>query len=622
MAQYIKELYWDIDKDLQQTITAQQGDIKSRYLRFHLIQNSLALDLTSCTVKIYALKADGTQIFNNVTIENTSYGQILVELTSQTLAISGDLPCQLKIYGSDSSLLSTRQFNITIKPSLNDTGVESTNEFTALTQALSTISTIENKADKTYVDSQDSILSLQLAEKANQSDISAINAKTMDIRSQYQSKMSTFILPNDFAYAPITILGDNYGNYSTDFDVSAFKNTGGKTIYMSMTGSDSNNGSTDALAVATIQRAYALANNGDTIIIDDGIYAYAKGFMTIQNEKNLNLIATNSGKVTFKCSDDYAFNLYSTNTYGEKTYHCTAQYVRKVVYMMNNQDIDSTVELTQVSDLTTCQSTKMSWCLVDNTDFYVNIGRNRTVSNDNLILILSYGTPMIDVQSTTQNVLTYIEGINFIGADGDMISIIGQGSYMSSYLYAKNCKFKYGGIWTNNPLFRGAGVSIVNGGGYLQNCESSYNVDDGIAITCNQNYRALLIEVNCTAHDNGHGASFENVNGSTSHNGAMVIRLNGVYYDNYGGNVADVQTNTVSYNFNCIAFDSLYKSTDSSLDLYETDFVAQQSGAVVNCYGCKAFGSKHSAYAVQGATLNINNCNFESTGGNGTINNI
>jgi lysophospholipase L1-like esterase len=136
MAQYIKELYWDIDKDLQQTIVAQQGDIKSRYLRFHLIQNSLALDLSNCTVKIYAFKADGTQVFNNVTVENATNGQILVELTSQTLAISGDLPCQLKIYGSDSSLLSTRQFSITIKPSLNDSGVESTNEFTGLQTAL------------------------------------------------------------------------------------------------------------------------------------------------------------------------------------------------------------------------------------------------------------------------------------------------------------------------------------------------------------------------------------------------------------------------------------------------------------------------------------------------------
>lgn len=456
----------------------------------------------------------------------------------------------------------------------------------------------------------------QLAEKSNSN---TINAKIIDIRKQYKSQMTIFTLPNDFAYVPITIFGDSYGNYSTNFDVSVFKNTGGKTIYMSLIGSDSNDGSTEALSVSTLSKAYALANNGDTIIIDDGIYPYSSSFMSIHIEKNLNIIAKNIGKVIFKCGDNYSYNLYGTNTYGQNTYHTTAQYVRKVIYMMQDKDIDSTVELSQVNDLTTCQSTKMSWCLVNNTDFYVNVGQNKVVSNDNLILILSYGTPMIDVRSTTQNVLTYIEGINFIGADGDMISIIGQGSYMSSYLYAKNCKFKHGGIWTTNSLFRGAGVSVVNGGGYLQNCESAYNIDDGIAITDNQGYRGILIEVNCISHDNGHGASFENVNGSTSHNGAMVIRLNGVYYDNYGGNVADVQTNTVSYNFNCIAFDSLFKSSTTDTDLYETDFVAQQSGAIVNCYGCKAFGSKYSGYAVSGGTININNCNFESIGGSGTV---
>ncbi|WP_156946202.1 hypothetical protein [Clostridium akagii] len=47
MAQDIKKLYWDIDKDLIQNITAQQNDAKSRYIRFHLISSSLAMDLIS-----------------------------------------------------------------------------------------------------------------------------------------------------------------------------------------------------------------------------------------------------------------------------------------------------------------------------------------------------------------------------------------------------------------------------------------------------------------------------------------------------------------------------------------------------------------------------------------------
>lgn len=205
MAQYIKELYWDIDKDLQQTITVQQGDSKSRYLRFHLLQNSLPLNLSNNTVKIYALKSDGTQIFNNVTVEDAVKGQILVELTSQTLAISGDLPCQLKMYGSDSSLLSTRQFSIAIKPSLNDSGVESTNEFTGLQTALGDTQKWNDEFASIYPNIETKYqanlnnLSSQLAYMAN---INKFNYNSSIVKNGYISRLIKKIIKQ-----PVKIVG-------------------------------------------------------------------------------------------------------------------------------------------------------------------------------------------------------------------------------------------------------------------------------------------------------------------------------------------------------------------------------------------------------------------------------
>ncbi|MDF2884514.1 MAG: protein of uncharacterized function [Clostridiaceae bacterium] len=177
MAQSIRELMFDIDKDLMQNINAQQGDIKSRYVRFHLISSSLPVDLTNNTVKVFAIKPDNTLIFNNVTIEDAVNGLVLVELTSQTLAIRGYLNCQLKIYGSDNSVLSSSKFQINVLESLDDDdgAIESQNEFTALTEALGTVSTIENKADKSYVDSNLSTVNADLAEKANLSDLNTTN---------------------------------------------------------------------------------------------------------------------------------------------------------------------------------------------------------------------------------------------------------------------------------------------------------------------------------------------------------------------------------------------------------------------------------------------------------------
>lgn len=146
MAQFIKELTLDIDKDLLQTIDAIQNDVSSRFILFDLFCNSLPLNLTGNSVQIYARKPDYSFIFNNVTIEDYTNGKVQVELTSQALAVAGTLNCELIITGSDNSILSTKPFNINVIESLkNDNAVESTNEFTALTTAVSTVTSYDSR---------------------------------------------------------------------------------------------------------------------------------------------------------------------------------------------------------------------------------------------------------------------------------------------------------------------------------------------------------------------------------------------------------------------------------------------------------------------------------------------
>lgn len=176
-ANTIKQLTIDINRDVYQIIEAKQNDI-GRFLEINLIDNGLAYNLTGLSAKIYAIKADNNIIFNNVTIEDTTNGVIQVELTSQALAVVGELQCELSIYGADNTVISSHIFVINVLESIrNDSTVESANEYTALTQALSTVGTINNKADKTYVDSQDTTLQNdinevdeQLAEKADDID--------------------------------------------------------------------------------------------------------------------------------------------------------------------------------------------------------------------------------------------------------------------------------------------------------------------------------------------------------------------------------------------------------------------------------------------------------------------
>lgn len=144
--QITRQIVFDIDKSIYTTIDAKQNDINSRFIEFTLVNNSLPLNLTGHTVKIFAIKADNTLIFNNVTITNATEGKVLVELTSQALAVIGSLECELVIYGSNNSVLSTKSFAINVIKSIrDDLAVESTNEFTALTEAFSTVQELKER---------------------------------------------------------------------------------------------------------------------------------------------------------------------------------------------------------------------------------------------------------------------------------------------------------------------------------------------------------------------------------------------------------------------------------------------------------------------------------------------
>ena len=83
----IQNLVLDINKKPFQTITANTGEVASRFVRISIVDKSIPVDLTGVTVSLYAKKPDGNKVFNNVTIEDKTNGIILAELTSQILAV-------------------------------------------------------------------------------------------------------------------------------------------------------------------------------------------------------------------------------------------------------------------------------------------------------------------------------------------------------------------------------------------------------------------------------------------------------------------------------------------------------------------------------------------------------
>ena len=148
----IQNLTIDINKKPFQTITANVGEVASRFIRITILDNNIPLDLTGVTAYLYAKKADGNKVFNSVTIEDTKNGVVLAELTSQILAIEGSVKLTLLLTKNGNKLIS-KQFLLNVEASIvDDEAIESSNEFTALTDALKKVNNIENKADKEQVD--------------------------------------------------------------------------------------------------------------------------------------------------------------------------------------------------------------------------------------------------------------------------------------------------------------------------------------------------------------------------------------------------------------------------------------------------------------------------------------
>lgn len=158
---------------------AKQGDAGSRRLEVTVTCDSAPVDLTGCRAVFFAKKPSWKGVYNDASIIDAAHGVISVELTDQTLAEAGRLQCEITLYGPENSILSTLCTDeILVSPTVrDDEAIESTNEFTALTRAMSEASDAASRAQVQADAAEDA------ADKANEiyhqvlSDLEAGNLK-------------------------------------------------------------------------------------------------------------------------------------------------------------------------------------------------------------------------------------------------------------------------------------------------------------------------------------------------------------------------------------------------------------------------------------------------------------
>lgn len=135
---YIQEYIFDINRCIHEQIRVKQND-NARWLKLTLYKDNNPFDLTNYNLKFSALKPDGTHVFNTVYKSGGNKGICSFQLTSNMLSVPGLLKGEINIYES-SSLVSTMDINIFVEKSLrDDSAIESSDEFNAVTEQLSKV---------------------------------------------------------------------------------------------------------------------------------------------------------------------------------------------------------------------------------------------------------------------------------------------------------------------------------------------------------------------------------------------------------------------------------------------------------------------------------------------------
>lgn len=193
--------------------------------------------------------------------------------------------------------------------------------------------------------------------------------------------------------------------------------------------------------------------------------------------------------------------------------------------------------LQKMTNLTDVQNTPDSFWKDSGTNiFYVHYADGMTPSRTSSLMAVS-------AVSNTNGFKNYRENINFINGistNNNTASTIN--------LLMKNCKFIFNTTQNGVTIF-GNVISI------FENCEASNNALDGFNYHDTASYDPYSIEINCSGFQNGEGSTTSINNGSTMHDDGMILRIGGIYCENEGPNVHDVN-NAKSLNVDCVAYTS------------------------------------------------------------------
>lgn len=360
-----------------------------------------------------------------------------------------------------------------------------------------------------------------------------------------------------------------------DFDVSTYKNNSAllaKYYVDPVNGSDSNNGLSRANAFQNISHAMSRSDVG-TIYLCGGIYQRGNAFFGTPITKSIDFIGIDDGVylTTGSWTSMTLMGGYSYTYRGSRSN--SPSFVIDITAI--NEYGDPT-KYTNVNSIADVESTPGSW--YHNSGYlYMHTLDGSIPDSTKIIICSSAGNA-----SVQGNISVYFENCTFIGGTTGTIEAVSTAANDDTYLYAKDCKFLYtDNINADAVMCKGTRLTI------FQNCIAAYSQKDGF------NYHALngiapnAIEINCIGRNNGN-IEDSNDQGSTIHDAGNIIRINGIYYENYGQGTGDDSTNTHAWNLGCRAFASKAETDDTQ----NSNFFAYND-VYLWLDGCTGYGSNY-----------------------------
>jgi hypothetical protein len=400
--------------------------------------------------------------------------------------------------------------------------------------------------------------------------------------------------PEDFTWtnAPINVYKDGAGEVTTDLDITDYQHVGaGKVYYVNLTtGIDTNDGLTPGTALKSVHVARAKPDV-DIIEITEGYYEDLNAFGNLAGTsiyKNLTIRAAAGANVILSTKRALAWTKTAGKTY---VYEASRTQVANVYDAANLDANGDYTKLTSVASIDLCDSTPNSYYYATPM-LYVHTFNNRA-ADVNVIVFLD-----LKNFKCVGNYRTFLENIKLYGGNEGAAYIGVDAATDSTMFVAKGCEFKY----SNGG---NGGLAILGADAITEGCKAGKNYADGFNYHASAGRVSKFIEVDSIGRSNGLGRGTNTDNGSTAHDGCKGIRVNGLYHENEGPNVHDINTGTESWNIGCDSHKSL--ATDPAR---ETNYRIELQGKmwIDSCIG---YESNQNLYVSSDSALHERNCLFD-----------